>query len=64
MTVGHLYPITEETVFKTESREDRIAALEAELAELKSDDEEIEAKVVARRGRRPNPKSSEVAETK
>lgn len=55
MTVGHIYPIVQETVFKTVDRE-----VEEDLEEI---DDEAEVKVV-RRGRRPKPKANEAAEVK
>lgn len=54
MTVGHIYPIVQETVFKTVDRD--------EVDEIDEDDE-AEVKVV-RRGRRPKPKANEAAEVK
>ena len=59
VTIGHLYPIVQqreqETVFRTVDEE--------ELERWEDDGGETKV-VKPRRGRRPSPKSTEVAETK
>jgi hypothetical protein len=66
MTIGriHTEPQPVFATHKEVSREARIAELEAELADLKSDEEEIEAKVVVQRGRGRPVKATGAAETK
>lgn len=60
MTVGHLYPIGQETVFKTHTPE-----FVTDEVDEKDFTDEVEAKVVrGRRGRRPAPHATDKAEVK